>query len=156
MRPIKSRPPETGGSGRSIAFYIETVIVVLMLFVVLSIVVQFFVKSYVATQESQVRMDEVATARQVAELFQSSASPDELAAVLQGELSGADRAAVNADVEFVSGSPMHANVAISSRSTGAGTLYTADITVSDQAGSRPYTLTSEHYVSDGAAEGGVQ
>lgn len=156
MRPARIRPPEAGGNGRSIAFYIETVIVVLMLFVVLSVVVQFFVKSYVSTQESQVRMDEVATARQVAELFQSSASPDELAVALQGELSGTDRPAVNADVEFVTGSPMHANVAISSRDTGAGTLYTADITVSDQAGSRPYTLTSEHYVSDGTEKGGTR
>lgn len=150
------RPPETGGNGRSIAFYIETVIVVLMLFVVLSVVVQFFVKSYVSTQESQVRMDEAATARQVAELFQSSASPDELAAALQGELSGTDKPAVSADVEFVTGSPMHASVTISSRDTGAGTLYTADITVSDQAGSRPYTLTSEHYVSDGTGKGGAR
>lgn len=156
MRPLKSRPHETGGNGRSIAFYIETIVVVLMLFVVLSVVVQFFVKSYVATQESQVRMDEVATARQVAELFQSAASPDELADALQGERSGINEATVNADVEYVSGSPMHVNVTISSRDTGAGTLYTADITVSDQAGSLPYTLTSEHYVSDGTVEGGSQ
>lgn len=156
MRPLKSRPHETGGNGRSIAFYIETVVVVLMLFVVLSVVVQFFVKSYVATQESQVRMDEVATARQVAELFQSAASPDELADALQGERSGIDEATVNADVEYVSGAPMRANVTISSRDTGAGTIYTADITVSDQAGSRPYTLTSERYVSDGTVEGGSQ
>ena len=156
MRPLKSRPLETGGNGRSITFYIETIVVVLMLFVVLSVVVQFFVKSYVATQESQVRMDEVATARQVAELFQSAASPDELADALQGERSGIDEATVNADVEYVSGAPMRVNVTISSRDTGAGTLYTADITVSDQAGSLPYTLTSEHYVSDGTVEGGSQ
>ena len=51
---------------------------------------------------------------------------------------------------------MRVNVTISSRDTGAGTLYTADITVSDQAGSLPYTLTSEHYVSDGTVEGGSQ
>lgn len=156
MRPLKSRPHETGGNGRSIAFYIETIVVVLMIFVVLSVVVQFFVKSYVATQESQVRMDEVATARQVAELFQSSASPGELADALQGERSGIDEATVNADVEYVSGAPMRVNVTISSRDTGAGTLYTADITVSDRAGSLPYTLTSEHYVSDGTVEGGSQ
>lgn len=156
MRPLKSRPHETGGNGRSIAFYIETIVVVLMLFVVLSVVVQFFVKSYVATQESQVRMDEVATARQVAELFQSAASPDELADALQGERSGIDEATVNADVEYVSGAPMRVNVTISSRDTGAGTLYTADIAVSDRAGSLPYTLTSEHYVSDGTVEGGSQ
>lgn len=156
MRPLKSRPHETGGNGRSIAFYIETIVVVLMIFVVLSVVVQFFVKSYVATQESQVRMDEVATARQVAELFQSAASPDELADALQGERSGIDEATVNADVEYVSGAPMRVNVTISSRDTGAGTLYTADITVSDRAGSLPYTLTSEHYVSDGTVEGGSQ
>lgn len=156
MRPLKSRPHETGGNGRSIAFYIETIVVVLMLFVVLSVVVQFFVKSYVATQESQVRMDEVATARQVAELFQSAANPDELADALQGERSGIDEATVNADVEYVSGAPMRVNVTISSRDTGAGTIYTADITVSDRAGSLPYTLTSEHYVSDGTVEGGSQ
>ena len=156
MRPLKSRPHETGGNGRSIAFYIETIVVVLMLFVVLSVVVQFFVKSYVATQESQVRMDEVATARQVAELFQSAANPDELADALQGERSGIDEATVNADVEYVSGAPMRVNVPNSSRDTGAGTIYTADITVSDRAGSLPYTLTSEHYVSDGTVEGGSQ
>ena len=150
MRPLKSRPHETGGNGRSIAFYIETIVVVLMLFVVLSVVVQFFVKSYVATQESQ------ATARQVAELFQSATSPDELADALQGERSGIDKTAVNANVEYVSGAPMRVNVTISSRDTGAGTLYTADITVSDQAGSRPYTLTSERYVSDNVAKGGSQ
>ena len=51
---------------------------------------------------------------------------------------------------------MRVNVTISSRDTGAGTLYTADITVSDQAGSRPYTLASERYVSDDVAKGGSQ
>lgn len=135
----------------------------LLLFAVVMLLMLVAIVFGVRVYDAATRANAATTQLRAVEGYLSSAlkATDEnnavsVAAGPQGELSGTDNPAVNADVEFVTGSPMHASVAISSRDTGAGTLYTADITVSDQAGSRPYTLTSEHYVSDGTEKGGAR
>ena len=139
-----------GANGRSVAFYIETVCVVLLLFFVLSVVLQFFGSAFVSTAQADGKMRAAATARQVAELFQASSDPDEFCAAIDGT-PNAEQGTIDARVSYLADTTMDVSVTLSEEKTEAGTLYHADITVEDHGNiNAMYELHTAHYVSGGA------
>jgi len=139
-------------SGRSVAFSIETVCTVLLLFIMLTVVVQFLGGAFVSTQKADGEMNAVVTARQIAEEFQGADSVEEFATAIGGTYDPATQS-IRTQVEYVSGVPLDAAVILNTEPRSAGTLYHATINVSSQtAPSATFTLETTHYVSGGDAQ----
>lgn len=137
---------DSGNSGRNIAFYIETVCVVLLLFFVLTVVLQFFGSALVSTKQADREMRAAATARQTAELLQAADTPDQLAKLLGGEYDS-DTGTVNTSVDFVAGEQMNVRVEITAEEHEAGTVYRALIsTWAPDDAHDPFTMESARYV----------
>ena len=141
-------------SGRSVAFSIETVCTVLLLFIMLSVVVQFLGNAFVDTKKADGEMNAVVTARQIAEEFQGSTDPWDFAEKLGTEYN-ASEPTLNVQVEYVAGASLPAKVVISEEQRAAGTLYRAVIDVgSDENPSAVYHLETTHFSSDDTQSGG--
>ena len=135
-------------SGRNIAFFLEVVAVVLLLFVMLAVMLNFFGRTLSMSQRAELEVQSVTTARQIAEVFQSADTVDDFTAALGGTADAAS-GTVTAHVEYIAGVPMDASVAISDETFDDATLRTARITVTSADGGSPYTLTSSRCVSGG-------
>lgn len=136
--PMKGRPHMVDRSvGRSSTPVLEAVILLVFLMVSIAVCVELFGISAVQSSEAKRLNAATLLASDVAERF--SADPESIPAVVDGRVVLADE-----------GRGLVAHNSVSSSFTGAGVLYTIDISITDDGSSEVFSLSSSKYMSGGS------